>query len=321
MRSFSITYARNGNIFRVILVNVKCIKIYLRPDLITKQKQIIMNTTQSNDLRHNISVDNSTGNYLIKIRLNDECKNGHQDFSITATFWEIGKVRNDRNMVAGGCCHEEILNVRPDLQIFVNLHLCDYSGVPLYAVENGFYHLTNGFNGIPATAPEFASKFCQYYRVTEKQFSELVKCENKLRYAVALDRLGVLNQWKEEANKAIEILENWTEKTFVMDSKKTQYYSPEKIRERQIMAETEAKQKQYDSIRDDMDSAIDKAKLEYDVKKAVLDAGLSLENFIFYNHTKKGLFNWLDYKKRVQRSEFENFVSSVKIDGVTFEIQ
>lgn len=299
-----------------------------------------MNTTQSNDLRHNISVDNSTGNYLIKIRLNDECKNGHQDFSITATFWEIGKVRNDRNMVAGGCCHEEILNVRPDLQIFVNLHLCDYSGVPLYAVENGFYHLTNGFNGIPATAPEFASKFCQYYRVTEKQFSELVKCENKLRYAVALDRLGVLNQWKEEANKAIEILENWTEKTFVMDSKKTQYtrptaeqiaeedkkheagyYSPEKIRERQIMAETEAKQKQYDSIRDDMDSAIDKAKLEYDVKKAVLDAGLSLENFIFYNHTKKGLFNWLDYKKRVQRSEFENFVSSVKIDGVTFEIQ
>lgn len=101
----------------------------------------------TNDLRHTIDTQDKNGNIMrIRIRLNDECKNGHQDFAITADIWEKGKLRTDRYWIMGGCCHEEIIATRPDLKIFVDLHLCDYKGIPMHAVENGFYHLREGFN-------------------------------------------------------------------------------------------------------------------------------------------------------------------------------
>ena len=59
-----------------------------------------LTTEKSNDLRYTIDINNNKANAQIKIRLNDECKNGHQDFAITATIWEIGKNRTDRNMVS-----------------------------------------------------------------------------------------------------------------------------------------------------------------------------------------------------------------------------
>ena len=68
-----------------------------------------------------------------------------------------------------------------------------------------------------------------------------------------------------------------------------------------------------------MNKEINKAKKEHEVKKAVLDAGYSLDNFIFYNHLNTGSFNWLDYKPRLTQTQFEEFLKVVKIDGVKFE--
>ena len=42
----------------------------------------------------------------ISIRLNDECKNGHADFSITADAKEYYNGRWQDSF--GGCCHDEI---------------------------------------------------------------------------------------------------------------------------------------------------------------------------------------------------------------------
>lgn len=224
-------------------------------------------TEQSNSLIHTIDTNNSETNMRIKIRLNDECKNGHQDFSITATYWEIGKVRNDRNMIGGGCCHDEILKHRPDLQIFVNLHLCDFTGCPMYAVENGFYHLTNGFNNTKPNEANFKAEFCSYYRITAEQFDVLAQSENKLRYAINLQKLGILLQWMDEARQAILLLEQWTGKKFLIDSVRTQYtaptaeqiadeqakenagyYLPSKIQERKDKAMQDAKNAEYSKL-------------------------------------------------------------------------
>ncbi len=51
---------------------------------------------QSNALRH--TATKTVGNEVItvKIRLNDECKNGHQDFSITGDIYEAGKPMADK---------------------------------------------------------------------------------------------------------------------------------------------------------------------------------------------------------------------------------
>lgn len=75
----------------------------------------------------------------IDIRLNDECKNGHEDFSITGSYWS--KENKGYEADGGGCIHDTILAVRPELKIFVDLHLCDRKGVPMYAVDNGMYFL------------------------------------------------------------------------------------------------------------------------------------------------------------------------------------
>ena len=293
---------------------------------------------QSNSLIHTIDTNNSEVNMRIKIRLNDKFKNGHQDFSITAIFWEVGKARNDHNMIGGGCCHDEILKHRPDLQIFVNLHLCDFTGCPMYAVENGFYHLTNGLNNTKPNDAKFKPEFCRYYRITAEQFDVLAQSENKLRYAINLQKLGILLQWMDEARQAILLLEHLTGKKFLIDSVKTQYtaptaeqiadeqtkekegyYLPSKIQERKDKALQDAKNAEYSKLIAERDKEIAKANREYEVKKAVLDGGLSLDNFIYYSHSNEGCFNWLNYGKKVTEQQFSDFVRNSTFSDITWK--
>lgn len=78
----------------------------------------------------------------VKILLADDCKNNICDWSITADIYEQRK--NGRFVwCAGGCCHEEILKRFPQFKMFVDLHLSNHYGAPMYPVENGFYHITN----------------------------------------------------------------------------------------------------------------------------------------------------------------------------------
>ena len=269
--------------------------------------------TKTNDLRHTIRTKDIDGNDLIiNIRLNDECKNGHQDFSITADCYAKGKVHTDRNFLYGGCAHEEILKVRPDLKTFVGLHLSDCEGIPMYAVENGFYHLETGFTNTPKDSPKFKAEFCEYYRITPEQYDVLNTCKNQLQYALALQNLDILSQWKEEADKAIKVMEDWTGNEFVNDSKKTQYHAPtpEQIKEEEEKqangyyteaAELDREQAKIKAILNDLkaecDKKINKINAEYLVKIEVLRVGgvAALKNCIYYDHTQQLAFNWKSY--------------------------
>lgn len=270
---------------------------------------------KTNDLRHSIRSHDAEGNPMyIKIRLNDECKNGHQDFAITADIYQKGKPKIDKYFIAGGCCHDEIVKTNPNLKIFVNLHLCDYEGIPTYAVENGFYHLTNGFNNTKPEADNFKAEFCEYYRMTGKQFDSLKTSKNKLQFALKLQSLNILNQWKEEANTAIDLLESMTGKIFVVDSVETQYHAPttEEIKAEEEKENTgyytpEAEQQREEAKREgilnklaaERDKEINKANLEFEVKKQVLLVGgeKALNNCIFYNHSATLSFNWRGYDR------------------------
>jgi hypothetical protein len=148
---------------------------------------------------------------IIEIRCDDECKNGHDTFAITATITKknpCDKSHFDAVYYAptdkyyahdmGGCLHDEILAVMPSLKPFIDLHLSDGNGVPMYAVENGKYHMTN------------KEVFTKYLRLTDSQANEFY----------ALPTNGVKNwnllftekiesmypQWLSEANKAKELL-------------------------------------------------------------------------------------------------------------------
>jgi hypothetical protein len=286
-------------------------------------------TQQTNDLRHNILAHDVDGNPMyIKIRLNDECKNGHQDFAITGDIYQKGKPKTDRYFLAGGCIHEDIIKARPDLKIFVDLHLCDYKGIPMYAVENGFYHLRNGFNNTKPEDKKFKAEFCEYYRITSYQFDVLNKTANTLQYALALQSLGILKQWELQAIEAIKLLEKWTDKPFLVDSVKSQYHAPteEQLKEEETKQATgyytpEAEQQREIAKRDgiieklaaERDKEILKATTEYEVKRQVLIYGgeKALSNCIFYTHSNTLSFNWRGYDR----------ISEELITKITEEIQ
>lgn len=300
-----------------------------------------MNTTTqqqaTNDLRHTIETKDVHGNtMIIKIRLNDECKNGHQDFAITADIWAKGKPKNDRYLIMGGCCHEEILKAHKSLKIFVDLHLCDYKGIPMHAVENGFYFLREGFNNTKPDNELFKKEFCEYYRITPEQFDVLNTSENKLQYALHLQNLGILNQWEDQANKAIGLLEEMTGKSFLVDSKRTQFNAPtlEEIQnenEKQASGyyTQEAKEQRENERIAALHATIDKEwndkiknlSNEYTTKKRVLDIGgeAALNNCIYYTHSKTLAFNWKGYD-RISNDLIDKIKAEIILpDGVTIE--
>lgn len=291
-----------------------------------------------NNLKHTIETRDTDGNPLkIEIRLNDECKNGHQDFAITATGWEKGKKRTDRTMIYAGCCHDVILQARPDLKLFVDLHLSDADGVPMYAVENGFYHLKNGFSKTPTDSPNFAKEFTEYYRMTAEQFDTIKTAQNQLQYALMLQNLGILAHWKEQANEAIKQLESWTGETFLNDSTKSQYHAPtpEELKENKekekngYYSQAAIEEREKNAVKDahsklaqDLKEAIAKEVREFEVKEAVLNAGgvKALNNCIFYTHSNELAFNWKNFNKQLSTEEIETIKSTIKLPtGVTIK--
>lgn len=259
-----------------------------------------------------------TANFKIsvKIRLNDECKNGHQDFSITAETYV--KSTNGRFVFStGGCIHEEILKHFPKFAPFVALHLCDFKGQPMHCTANGFYHLDKMNQ----------AEYCKYYRINKNQYKKLVLSANELHFGLNLLELGILEQWKKEADKAILMLQELTGIQFVENSTRSNFYEFEariaeakkcqsagEFEPRYIEAEkarkaAEVKQAQYDSIKADFDKVVNGANIEYQVKKHILNCGLSLDNFIFYNHSGNAVFNWLDYKGKISQAQFDEFLA------------
>ncbi len=71
-------------------------------------------------------------------------------FSITADVWERSKesstdykyFNNQKYILTqAGCCHDIILKYFPNLKIFVDLHLSNLQGVPMYLTENGVFFI------------------------------------------------------------------------------------------------------------------------------------------------------------------------------------
>lgn len=125
---------------------------------------------------------------VIEIRCNDECKNGHADFSLTATFYS-GKREAEAYFDMGGCCHKEILKVMPELKIFADLHLSNENGEPMYATANGLYHI-EGFLGIADHGHKATIEtLLEYFRLPESEIHKLVKAVGERTHKVITDEL------------------------------------------------------------------------------------------------------------------------------------
>lgn len=147
---------------------------------------------------------------ITTIKLHDECKNGTCSWSITGILQQ--KKGNGRFYDIGhGCIHEEILKASPKLKMFVDLHLCDWRGTPLYPVETGYYFLQKD-----------KKQAKEYLRVTDEELEFLAKCEDKDYFKYQLFALGIVERWQEESRKAIQALEELTGDVWVNPYKESE---------------------------------------------------------------------------------------------------
>ena len=271
-----------------------------------------------------------------KILLADDCKNNICDWSITADIYEQRK--NGRFVwCAGGCCHEEILKRFPQFKMFVDLHLSNHYGAPMYPVENGFYHITN-------SSKETA---INYLRITEMEYNLLYQAEDKQYFKYLLYVLGIVERWKRESNEALKKLEELTgqtwenpykpenerfvlrltdeERTLIENRIKDGYYTSEAIQERKDQKKREEYEKKRNEIIADCEKSIQEAENKKLVMLAVLDAGISLKNAIYYNHSNELAFNWNGYETKITQEQFDEFVKTVdktKLpENITFKLK
>ena len=73
----------------------------------------------------------------VKVRYDDTCRNGHNSLGITCDIYERGRD------VGGGCNHELIVKLMPEMEKFIKWHLVSTDG-PLHCVANTLYHAKEG---------------------------------------------------------------------------------------------------------------------------------------------------------------------------------
>jgi hypothetical protein len=160
-------------------------------------------------MKHYSSKPCRDGTLKVRIRLNDPFNSGCEYFAITGEFYRQGRLE------ACGCLHDEIAEVFPEFKLFILLHLADQKGIPMYAVENGFYFLKEGnFKNL-----------AKHLRASNSQMQEIrsSEIETEKDFAALIKGMGFLEKWEKEANEAISILESLTGEKFESKARRTNW--------------------------------------------------------------------------------------------------
>jgi hypothetical protein len=256
------------------------------------------------------------------VKLADDCKNKHCDFSITGRI-TLNKPRpSEDTFVAGGCIHNVIAKHFPELKKFIPLHLCAHEGTPMYPVENGIYHIENSSK----------KEAMDYLRITDEEYDKLAKCtEHKTYFAYMLFNLGIVDRWKKEADEFVAYLEDkcgdkW-ENPYTTEEERFRlvlsedvkncverliargYYSDENIAKRAEEARQKSYQAKVSAVMEKCEKETEKARTHRDVALCILHAGIMNDNFIYYDFNNTLVFNWRDYGDGVSKEEFDRFVA------------
>ena len=93
---------------------------------------------------------------VLEVEMKMEYLSGNKKpyFSITGNYYKANKKgerdKRYKDCIGGGACHDIILKAFPQFKDFVEFHLRDSDGAPMYPVENGFYFADTA--NIPALA-------------------------------------------------------------------------------------------------------------------------------------------------------------------------
>jgi hypothetical protein len=312
------------------------------------------NTKKTSDLRYSITVfsKNEKEKTIIKICLNDECRNGHEDFSITADVYE----KNGRGYglmwrdYMRGCCHNHILSLRPELAPFVALHLSTWQGVPMHSASNAWYwfqgmqpeaadskyHAETGSS--PKTPDECRAIFADHIRATPEQVQQIEAMlpRSQVELQVIMEDMGFFEQWQREAQAAIRQLEEWTGQKFeskatrgfwepiapemrqlIAERRASGYYSPDQVAKRDEEKRQAARAARIQQIRDDHAAKCKDREQDFRLDLWFAENYDIKPNVIWYRHTNELAANWTTTEKLMTREEFDALTA--KISGDLFD--
>jgi hypothetical protein len=168
-------------------------------------------------LTHTTSVFNTSNKTtcIINITLGDECNKGYEGFSITATIRKKSKTSRRYEVITGGCCHKQILEVAPELQLFVDLHLCDFRGYPMYYIDNSYYYLKY----------EPKNEVEKKLKLKEGEYDLLSIADNIYEFEhILINKLANNLVWEDLGRRGVKLLESLTGNTFVSKATKLTHY-------------------------------------------------------------------------------------------------
>ena len=88
----------------------------------------------------------------VQIRHDDRCGNGHNSFAITSEIYRHKKPKTDRNHLASGMLHEEIVKAFPQLKPYLKWHLCSTDQPPHYVANSLYFAIHHDLENARACA-------------------------------------------------------------------------------------------------------------------------------------------------------------------------
>lgn len=261
---------------------------------------------------------------IVHIRMNDECKNKICEFAITADIYELH--RSSWAWSRGGCQHEAILEHAPKYKCFVELHLCNHYG---YGGINSFSNALCWFqmNKIESV------KDC--LRLKDDEYNELQWfMDDKKSLQWKLNQMGIIQRWQQEANEAIDYLNELTgcrwvnpyskdEEKFVMkpltdeENKLIEerfhygYYSEETVTiRRKNVLNTKIESQREEAIKE-FNKHTSRWQEILNIKFSILDEGILLDNVIIYERSKEVQFNWKDWGVQVPKEDYDRYMAKI----------
>ena len=214
--------------------------------------------------------------YDIDFALNDECKNGHEDFSVCGVAYQKNPNNGHWYRVSQGQCWDDVYDLMtPDLQNICDLHMCNWRGIPMYSTRNGFYFIK-----------ERNRKAVQsHLMLTDEETDKAMGCLNETQLYIFLMDNGIWQRWADRAAAAVKTLEENTGLEFESKEDPSKaWHNCEPIPEEEVAAERERmagdyyspeniKAREEELYRTQLEEIVSKRKeqLTYDIQKAQME--------------------------------------------------
>jgi len=89
------------------------------------------------------------------------------------------------------------------------------------------------------------------------------------------------------------------------------YFTTDAIQKRKKQTLEDAKNKLIETLKMDTQKKIDSINTELNLKLAIVEAGFSLDNFIYYPSSNEGVFNWLSYHDKITQEQLDDLLTKI----------